>query len=237
MEEFEDIIYKINIKDIKSSFIIKRIFLFLYEKQKLSMIIFNKEIQMKCQVDIEDYKKISGKYKIGGINGKGIEYILYTNYLVFEGEYLNKKRNGKGKEYFFNKLIFEGEYLNGKRNGKGKEYYEDGKPLFEGEYLNGEKWNGKGYYKNGNIEFQIENGNGKGKEYNYFGELKFEGEYLNGKRKGKGKEYYFGKLEYEGEYLNGKKIRKGREYDYNGALQFEGIIYMCLEKFNQTNLL
>jgi len=61
---------------------------------------------------------------------------------------------------------------------------------------------------------------------------------LNGKKNGKGKEYnYFGKLEYEGEYLNGKKIRKGREYDYNGALQFEGIIYMCLEKFNQTNLL
>ena len=44
--------------------------------------------------------------------------------MIFEGEYLNGKRNGKGKEYdYYGNLIFEGEYLNGKRwNGKGKEY-------------------------------------------------------------------------------------------------------------------
>ena len=33
---------------------------------------------------------------------------------------------------------FEGEYLNGKRNGKGKEYsYWNGNLQFEGEYLSG----------------------------------------------------------------------------------------------------
>ena len=39
------------------------------------------------------------------------------------------------------KLIFEGEYLNGVRHGKGKEYdiFENGKLIFEGEYLNGER--------------------------------------------------------------------------------------------------
>ena len=58
--------------------------------------------------------------------------------LVFEGEYLNGKRNGKGKEYFKGKLRFESEYLNGERNGKGKEFY-DGELRFEGEYLNGER--------------------------------------------------------------------------------------------------
>ena len=36
------------------------------------------------------------------------------------------------------KLIFEGEYLNGERNGKGKEYHSyNGNLLFEGEYING----------------------------------------------------------------------------------------------------
>ena len=35
------------------------------------------------------------------------------------------------------KLIFEGEYLNNKRHGKGKEYYDNGNQKFEGEYLNG----------------------------------------------------------------------------------------------------
>ena len=38
-----------------------------------------------------------------------------------------------------NILIFEGEYLNGKRNGKGKEYGYDGSLKFEGEYLNGKR--------------------------------------------------------------------------------------------------
>ena len=45
--------------------------------------------------------------------------------MIFKGEYLNGKRNGKGKEYDYdNVLIFDGEYLNGKRNGEGKEYFE-----------------------------------------------------------------------------------------------------------------
>ena len=43
-----------------------------------------------------------------------------------------------------NYLKFEGEYLNGKRNGKGIEYQSDGDLIFEGEYLDGKKWNGKG---------------------------------------------------------------------------------------------
>ena len=73
--------------------------------------------------------------------------ILLSNILKFEGEYLNGKRSGKGKEYYddyFGKLKFEGNYLNGKRSGKGKEYYDDNNILkFEGEYLNGKR-NGKG---------------------------------------------------------------------------------------------
>ena len=44
--------------------------------------------------------------------------------MVFEGEYINGERKGKGKEYDYNgNLKFEGEYLNKKRNGKGEEYY------------------------------------------------------------------------------------------------------------------
>ena len=71
--------------------------------------------------------------------------------MIFEGEYLNGKRNGKGKEYYFSngKLKFEGEYLNGERNGNGKEYNYNCKLEFEGEYINGKRWNGKGFKKNG----------------------------------------------------------------------------------------
>jgi len=95
MAEFEDNKSKINLRDIKSSYNIKRIFSFLYEKQKLKMIVYNKEFQKMCSIDIKDYKKLSGKYKIGEKEGKGKEYIINTNILIFEGEYKNGIRNGK----------------------------------------------------------------------------------------------------------------------------------------------
>ena len=215
MDEFENNKYKININDIKSSFIIKIIFSLLSEKQKLNMIMYNKELQMKVSININDYKKISGKYKIGGKNGKVKEYIIDTNILIYKGEYLNGKRNGKGKEYNNNgELIFKGEYLNGERNGKGKEYNNNGELIFKGKYLNGErngkgeeynngelkfegvyfngkKWNGKGYTFYGNIEYEIKNGNGIVKEYSK--NTEFIGLYLDGERNGKGKEYINGK--------------------------------------------
>ena len=49
------------------------------------------------------------------INGKGYD---------LEGNIIYELINGKGKvlEYSGNKLLFEGEYVNGLKNGKGKEY-------------------------------------------------------------------------------------------------------------------
>ena len=41
-------------------------------------------------------------------------------------------------------MIFEGEYKNGERNGKGKEYNNEGELMFEGEYKEGNRWNGRG---------------------------------------------------------------------------------------------
>ena len=63
------------------------------------------------------------------------------------------EKNGIVKEYVkgTNLLIFEGEYKNGKKNGKGKEYYDTGKIKFDGEYLNGKKISGKKYDEKGNV--------------------------------------------------------------------------------------
>ena len=71
--------------------------------------------------------------------------------------------NGKGfiKEYNEKGILFEGEYLNGKKNGKGKEY-KYGHLIFEGEYINGKYFNGKGF----NImECDVKGGKGKVKLY------------------------------------------------------------------------
>ena len=111
-------------KSIKSIYNVKKIFSHLYEKKKLDIIIYNKNYQKLFGISIENYKKLSGKYVVCEKNGIRKEYLLNTNELIFEGEYLNGKRNGKVKEYKNGKLIFEGESLNGKRNGKGKEYFE-----------------------------------------------------------------------------------------------------------------
>ena len=172
---------------VKSPYIMKEIFSFLDKKEKLNLIKYNKFYQKLLMINIDDYKKITGKYIKGKINGKVKEY-NYDNKLIFEGEYLKGKRNGKGKMYNNNgKLIFEGKYLNGKRNGKGKEYDDKGKLKFQGEYLNDQKWNGIGYDLKGNIEYVLKNGKGEVKEYYYNGKLKFQGEYINGKKwKGKG---------------------------------------------------
>ena len=83
--------------------------------------------------------------------------------LRFEGDYLNGKRNGKGKEFYNGSLIFEGIFLYGHKL-KGKEYIEE-KLEYEGEYLYDKKWNGKGYDNNGKIIYELNNGNGKVKEY------------------------------------------------------------------------
>ena len=127
-DEHTELKKKVNIEDIKSTYILKDIFSNLNKKLKLNLIMYNKQLQKRLSVDIEDYKEASGKYKIAEKNGKGREYKLNKKELIFEGEYLNWKKNGEGKEYHKDKIIFEGEYLNGKKwNGKGKEYDYNGK--------------------------------------------------------------------------------------------------------------
>ena len=188
--------------NIKSNYVLKLIFSFVKEKRKLKTIINNYELQKRIGYNIENYKKCSGILKLKLKNGNAQLYKLDTNILIYEGGYLNGKRNGKGKEYNdYGNLKYEGEYLNGVKNGQIKEYDSYGNLIFEGYYLNGIK-------------------NGKCKEYDY-GRLVFEGEYLNGEKNGKCKEYR--NLIFEGYYLNGMKNGKCKEYDsYSKNLLFEG---------------
>ena len=118
------------LNNVKSYYIIEIFFSYLEEKQKLKLVKNNKNLQKYLNITINNYIHFKGKY------------------IIYEGEYLNGKRNGTGKEYEIDNLIFEGEYLNGERNGKGKEYNYENKLTYDGEYLNGKR-------------------NGKGKEYNY----------------------------------------------------------------------
>ena len=101
-------------------------------------------------------------------DGKGlIKEYEYDDKLIFEGEYLNRYKNGKGKQYDNKgKLIFEGEYSYNKIR-KGKVYIND-RLKYEGEYLNYRKKNGKGYDEYGSILYELIDGTGKAKEYQFF---------------------------------------------------------------------
>ena len=198
------------LENIKSSYFLKILFNHLNDALKLNLLKYNKNLQSINNISLINFKFFSGKYIIYEEERKGKIYNAFNNILIYEGELLNGKKNGKGKEYGYNgDLIFEGEFLNGKRVIKGKENkFKEGYVyqyntfnilIFEGEYLNGRR-------------------NGKGKEYYENGDLKFEGEYLNGQLNGKGKEYYGnGKLKFDGEFFYGKKW-KGILFDMNNNI-------------------
>ena len=159
---------------------------------------------------------------------KGKIYNAFNDNLIFEGEFLNNKKYGKGKEYYDNAdktIKFEGEYKNGKKNGKGKEYNYNGDLTYEGIYFDNKKngkgteyyvggeikciyeykiekiWNMKEYSKNNNYKIINEINEGKGiiNGYNSKGEIITQIEITNGEINGKKRQYYDnGKLKSEG---------------------------------------
>ena len=100
-------------------------------------------------------------YELANGNGK-IREFAKKGTLIYEGEYLNWKKQGKGIEYdYYENKIYEGEYLNGIRHGKGKEYDKDENKIYEGEYLEGKR-HGKGIeYDNQGDAYEVEYYEGK----------------------------------------------------------------------------
>ena len=210
---------------IKSTHFIQKLFSYINDERKLKLVIYNKTIQKIIDINLTNYKFMTRKYIVYESKGFAKEYDIYNDRLIYKGEYLNGKRNGKGEEYDFDglndKLIFSGEYLNGKRDGIGKEYYND-ILIFEGEYLNGKKWNGKGYTRNGNILYELKDGSGLVKEYNIKDSIIFEGHYKNGEKNGRGIEHSakYKNIIFIGEYYNGLRWN-GKVFDENGNIVLE----------------
>ena len=164
------------LKNFKSEYFLKTIFSFIKERRKLDILAHNKSLQNQIEISIINYKLFSGRYIEFSSIGKGREFKADKNIILFEGEYANGKRNGKGieyDEYSPDDIIFKGEYVNGVRHGKGIEYDLSGKIIFEGEYFKGARWNGKGYDGNLNVAYELNNGNGNIKEF-IDGKLCFE---------------------------------------------------------------
>ena len=92
---------------------------FLYNKKRKGRFYVENRLEYEGEYLFD--RKFNGKgydkngniiYELINGNGKVIEYDN-NGHLLYEGEYLNGLKNGKGKEYKWGKLEYEGEYLNG----------------------------------------------------------------------------------------------------------------------------
>jgi len=78
--------------------------------------------------------KYIGNWKEGNMTGEGVLFDK-NNKLIFEGNYYNNKKYGKGRFILKDNEYYEGEFFDDKMEGKGTYYYQ-----------NGDKW--EGYFKN-----------------------------------------------------------------------------------------
>ena len=114
--------------------------------------------------------------------------------VCYEGETMEGKRHGRGKQIWNNGTVYEGEFYEDKAKGKGKLIHKEG-DYYEGDWEN-DKANGFGIYVNING-------------------AKYEGEWKNDKQNGEGLEIWPDGSKYEGEYVMGRKTGKGSLYFWN----------------------
>ena len=81
---------------MSKSFFLRVLFSYMNEKQKLELIKYNKSLQENMNISLINYKLFSGKYIEYELNGKGKEF-NFDGDLLFEGEYLNRKKMEKEK--------------------------------------------------------------------------------------------------------------------------------------------
>ena len=106
---------------------------------------------------------------------------------VYEGEFMNGKRNGQGTFSFEDGGVYRGQWKDDKFHGQGVIFHSNGTEL-SGEFRNGEIVYGKSIYPNGDVyegEWKIGKPNGKGRFVFYSGD-KYNGEIKDGRMHGKG---------------------------------------------------
>jgi len=91
------------LENIKSSYVIKLIFIYVDEREKLKIVKYNKRLQKDIDISIVNYKHFSGRYIIYDESKKGFgkEYDGKLDSLVFEGEYLNGEKTEKEKNMVY----------------------------------------------------------------------------------------------------------------------------------------
>ncbi|MGM0883294.1 MAG: stalk domain-containing protein [Bacillota bacterium] len=153
--------------------------------------------------------------------------------LMYEGQLVNGKMNGKGKLYSEDgTLWYDAEFVDNEVTGLGTIYFGrsavpnmPGEDIMIGGFLNGlPHGHSKYYYGDGSLAYdgQFENGSRTtGKQYDK-GILVYEGQWKNKMYHGNGKYYKNGFLYYEGEFAVNAEHGRGKYYNEAGYVRIEG---------------
>ena len=72
--------------------------------------------------------------------------MYYSNgNIIYEGDFVNNKPEGNGKDIYQNGDYYIGQFKNGLRNGIGTMYYSNGNIMYEGDLVN-DKFEGNGKF-------------------------------------------------------------------------------------------
>lgn len=137
---------------------------------------------------------------------------------LFEGYFLNGKKNGRGKYTWANGNVYDGNWVDGKCTGKGRISWSSG-ASFDGEWKDNQMSEGKYSYADGSVyEGSFKNGkrDGYGKRIYKDGD-KYEGRWQSGSRNGKGVYTWADGDVYDGEWKDDKRCGVGRMVMYGKA--------------------
>ena len=141
--------------------------------------------------------------------------IEYDGGDVYEGYFLNEKKNGHGKYIWANGDAFDGDWVDGKRTGKGRITWSNG-ASFDGEWKDNQMSEGKYSFADGSVyEGSFKNGkyDGYGKRIFKDGE-KYEGQWHDGKKHGRGTYTWADGDTYEGDWKDDKRCGRGKLIQY-----------------------
>jgi len=181
------------------------------------------KLKKSRHVKLKKYKEslCLGEFFNGKRHGKGI--MLYGPKRLYEGDWENDAKHGKGYEILPTGSHYEGEFLNGKPDGHGIFKWKNGE-MYEGEWKNGLK-HGKGIWrgiKGESYEGDWKNGKAEGRGVHIWrnGD-RYEGELKSYLKHGEGLEKFANGDYYQGSYVNGKPEGYG-EYNWGTGYQYKG---------------
>ena len=157
--------------------------------------------------DASNKSELQGEFKRIEIDGD-----------LFEGYFINGKKNGRGKYIWANGNVYDGNWVDGKCTGKGRISWSSG-ASFDGEWKDNQMSEGKYSYADGSVyEGSFKNGkyDGYGKRIYKDGD-KYEGRWQSGSRNGKGVYTWADGDVYDGEWKDDKRCGVGRMVMYGKA--------------------